>query len=238
MDMSSLMKALDLGNTVLICANCSISYSGRAESFLADGDRIIMIKSDRTLLVHQPSGSTPINYMRDGTAFRFSSDGCRSVLHCSNAKEFMNIVFNRVHFHSFHELFDGQKLQITGSERDMSLMIYNTPGLIEEGFRPLSMEEHTKFGFIDVFGFDRNNVLVVVECKRYVADPKAVDQLKRYVEKVKVTKGLSSVRGILAAPRLSPSAESMLLELGFEFRPISPPKYFERFDSKQKRLDF
>ncbi|MBI4439019.1 endonuclease NucS [Candidatus Woesearchaeota archaeon] len=237
MNPAELSNALQNGKTVMIAANCNISYSGRAESFLPDGDRIIMIKADKTLLVHQPHGSTPVNYMKEGTRYDITTEANRTLLSCRNEKEYMNIALNRIHFFRAHELSDGQKLQITGSEREMSQMIYNDPDLIEKGFRPLSTEEHTKFGFIDVFGYDQNRTLVVVECKRYAADPKAVDQLKRYADKVKHDKGLSRIRGIIAAPRLTPSAEEMLQKLGYEFRRISPPKYLEKFDSKQRRLE-
>ncbi len=238
MDVAVFNEALNSNKTIIICASCRIRYSGRAESFLDDGDRLIIIKSDRTLLVHQPSGNLPINYMREGTAFETEKEGERINIFCRNGKEFMNIDIYRIHFFNFHDLIDSGKLQITGSEKDMSMMIFDNPDMIEKGFKPLSMEEHTKFGFIDVFGFDKNNILVVVECKRYVADPKAVEQLKRYVDKIKATKGLSHVRGILACPRLTPSAEEMLKQFGFEFKSISPPKYFEKYDSSQKRLDF
>lgn len=238
MDATELMEALDSNKTIIISANCNIAYSGRAESFLADGDRIIIIKSDKTVLVHQPTGSVPINYMKEGSSFRVSSDGERVELHCTNSREFLTVRMHRVYSHDFLELSDGQKLQITGSEKDMSQMIYNNPELIEKGFRPLSMEEHTKFGFIDVFGFDVSNTLVVVECKRYSADHKAVEQLNRYVKKIKQAKGLKTVRGIIAAPRITAAAEMHIREFGFEFRRINPPKYMERFDSSQRRLEF
>lgn len=238
MEAADIKEALDTNKTIIMAANCSITYSGRAESFLADGDRIIIIKADKTLLAHQPAGSAPINYMKEGTAYKVHVHEGKIVLSCSNDREYMSLYLNRIHSFTAHELADGQKLQITGSEKDMSVMIYNNPELIEQGFMPLSMEEHTKFGFIDVFGNDKNNVLVVIECKRYTADMKAVEQLKRYVDKVKQAKGLASVRGIIAAPRLTPSAEQMLQQSGFEFRSISPPKYMEKFDSKQRRLEF
>jgi len=45
---------------------------------------------------------------------------------------------------------------------------------------------------------DTKGNLVVVECKRYGADYNAVSQLQRYVEKIKQSKGISKVRGILA----------------------------------------
>jgi len=79
-------------------------------------------------------------------------------------------------------------------------------------------------------------MLTVVECKRYNADLGAVTQLRRYVEKLMVSKGITKVRGILAAPKITPNAKQMLEDWGFEFKHIEPPKYREKFNKHQKNL--
>ena len=238
LDIAAFGEALRSNRIVVLGCACEIHYSGRAESFLGMGDRLIIIKSDKTLLIHQPAGSNPINYMKEGTSYNLSVDGGKLVLHCSNilSKEFMDVVISTVHFFEQLQLDDSAKIQLVGSERDMSDMIYNNPGLVEPGFRPLSREEHTKYGFIDVFGYDKNNTLVVIECKRYTADFKAVEQLQRYVKKIKELRGIDNVRGIVAAPEISPNALQMLRDHGFEYRKLSPPRYLERFNKDQKRL--
>ena len=63
----------------------------------------------------------------------------------------------------------------------MSRMIYENPSLVEEGLKPVSQEEQTKYGFIDVLCIDNNNILTIIECKRHNADLGAVTQLRRYV---------------------------------------------------------
>lgn len=238
-DVKAINQAIKNSKAVTIFANCSIRYSGRAESFLPLGDRIIIIKPDKTLLIHQPAGSNPINWMKEGSSHELVLDGEQGLVLKSrhiSMKEFLNTYIKKIYAAHTQELKDGQKLQLMGSESDMSDMIYNKPELIEKGFKPLNREEHTKYGFIDVFGYDKNNVLTVVECKRYAADLKAIDQLRRYVEKIKSLKGLENVRGIIAAPKISPNAENMMKDFGFEFRAIKPPKYLEEFDKKQKKL--
>ena len=52
-----------------------------------------------------------------------------------------------------------------------------------------------------------------------------------------VSKGITRVRGILAAPKITQNAEQMLKDWGFSFVPVKPPKYLEEFDKKQVRLD-
>ena len=231
-------SALEKNKAVVFSSNCEIKYSGRAESFLPAGDRVVIIKPDKTLLVHQPSGSAPVNYMKENSVHKLVMENNELFLRSKNLplKEYMDIKINSMHFVQECSMDDGERIQLSGSEKDMSDMIYSSPLMIEEGFRPLSREEHTRFGFIDVFGYDRDNNLVVVECKRYCADLKAVSQLRRYVEKVKKAKGLDNVRGILAAPKITPNAGKMLSGWGFEFRMVKPPKYHDMFDKKQKKL--
>ncbi|MBI2143112.1 endonuclease NucS [Candidatus Woesearchaeota archaeon] len=238
LDTAVFNDALNRNSVILLSCSCEIHYSGRAESFLGSGDRIIIIKSDKTLLIHQPSGSTPVNYMKEGTSCILAKEEGKLILRCHNIplKEYIDIFISKVHSFQQLQMEDSAKIQLVGSERDMSDMIYDRPDLIEPGFKPLSREEHTKYGFIDVFGYDKNNILVVVECKRYAADFRAVEQLQRYVKKIKELRGIDKVRGIIAAPEISANALQMLTDNGFEYRKIAPPKYLERFSRDQKQL--
>ncbi|MEM4240051.1 MAG: endonuclease NucS [Candidatus Woesearchaeota archaeon] len=237
---SLLNDALKRNETVVFGCTCTIRYSGRAESFLGEGDRVIVIKSDNTLLVHQPMGTAPINYMKPGTGYQAHMEENKLVLKATNIleKENIRIEIFRMHFFSSHKLKDSQAITIAGTEEDMSNMIYQNPEMIEQGFRPVSREEQTKYGFIDVLGTDKDGTLTVVECKRYSADLSAVTQLRRYVEKICASKGITKVRGIIAAPKISPNAKQMLEDWGYKFVPVKPPKYLEEFEKKQSTLDF
>jgi len=234
-----LNDALTRAETIVFSCRCTIRYSGRAESYLEKGDRVVMIKSDGALIVHQPVGNAPINYMKPGTAHGVTLESGTLTLKSSNLslKENITILADKIHFFNSHKLEDAQTIMIFGTEDDMSDMIYENPNLIEEGFKPVSQEEQTAYGFIDVLGVDRNGTLTIIECKRYSAELSAVTQLRRYVERIMVSKGITRVRGILAAPRITENAKKMLEDWGFEFKSINPPKYFEEHDKKQSRLD-
>lgn len=234
-----LQDALKRNETIVFGCTCTIRYSGRAESLLGEGDRVVMIKADNALLVHQPSGNAPINYMKPGTGYTARLDNGKLVLKATNIleKENMEITILRVHFFNAHKLQDGQAIVVAGTEEDMANMLYQNPELVESGFRPVSQEEQTVYGYIDVLGTDKDGTLTVVECKRYVADLAAVTQLRRYVEKLCASKGITKVRGILAAPKITPNAEHMLKDWGYSFVAVKPPKYLEDFDKKQQRLD-
>lgn len=234
--LEKLEKSLNSKETVIISANCSIEYSGRAESYLQAGDRIIIIKPDRNILIHQPNGNTPVNYMKSDRGHKLDVEGL-PVLKSKNKKEEIKIKLNKIFFVHTQIMKDDEKIMLKGTERDMSEKIFNNPELIEEGFKPLSQEEHTKYGFIDVFGYDSNNNLVVVECKRYTGDLKAVTQLRRYVEKIKEMKGIERVRGVLACPNISGNAKKMLEDWGYSYVKVNPPKYLEKHQKKQKKID-
>lgn len=232
-------KAIDRKETVVFSADCSVCYSGRAESHLPDGERLIIIKADSNLLVHQPKGTSPINYMKQGSTHQVVANDEGVFLESKNPllKEHMEIKLNKIHFLKTVKLEDNASLALAGSEKDMSDMIMRKPELIESGFRPVDREEQTKYGFVDVLGTDSANNLVIVECKRYIADLQAVTQLRRYVEKMISLKGIKNIRGILAAPKITPNAEQMLKDWGFEFRKVEPPNYLERHKKKQGKLD-
>lgn len=237
--LDKIKDGLKKNELLTIFANCSVVYDGRAQSFLDKGDRLIIIKRDGTLLIHQPDGNAPINYMKPKTSHSLEEESNVHLLKASNLidKEYLDLFLHTIYSVNSQKLNDSEKLQLAGSEKDMSDMLYNNPEMIEENFTPLSREEHTTYGFIDVFGLDKNKTLTIIECKRYSADLSAVTQLRRYVEKIKDAKGVKEVRGIIAAPKISSNALKMLNDWGFEFKSINPPNYLERHAKQQTCLD-
>jgi RecB family endonuclease NucS len=237
------MKALQNGiaksHCCILSANCSVRYSGRAESFLPLGDRIIFIKPDTTILLHQTSGSQPVNWMPGKTVHNvIMEDGKLSLISTRQSpSEKLKIDISKIHFINTMQMEDTETIQTVGTEKDMADMIMNNPDLISNDFKPVNQEEQTKYGFIDVMGKDKDKNLVIVECKRYNADLSAVTQLRRYVEKIKNSKGIKNVKGIVAAPKISKNALQMLNDWGFEFKKVEPPKYFEERKKSQTKLD-
>lgn len=232
-------EGIKKNETIAIGCECEVDYSGRAEAHLPIGERLIVIKADNTLLVHQPEGNAPVNYMKPETKHSVVEREGSLILQSQNSplQEYLDIKMTKVHFVNSAPLKDGQKIKIIGTEKDMSEMIYNNPSLIADDFKPLSMEEHTKYGFIDVFGYDSAKNLVIVECKRYNADLSAVTQLRRYVEKMKRLRGIETVKGIIAAPKITANALGMLEDWGFKFVAVEPPKTRERFNKDQQTLE-
>lgn len=213
---------------------CRVVYSGRAEAELDWGDRLLVIKADNTLLIHQPTMGNPINYLRPGSKIGFEDH----TISASNegSKDSILVEIDKIYECIARVLEDGKKQILAGTEAEMSDYIRDNPKLISPDFSPLSREEHTKYGFIDVFGHDRNGTLVIIECKRYAASLDAVTQLRRYVEKMMELRGTKKVTGVIAAPKITPNAEKMLTDWGYRFCVVEPPKRLEKHKKAQKRL--
>lgn len=233
-----LERAVRLREALAAFVQCEITYSGRAEAFLGRGDRVLLVKADGTVLIHQPEGSMPINYMRAGSSITIERREQHLLLTVQNAaeKSYLGVEIFRVHEAVAHRLEDGQKQDLAGNERDMSDWIRDNPGCIGKDFRPISREEQTDVGFIDVYGHDGQGRILIVECKRITASLTAVDQLRRYVERVKAIKGTQEVGGVLAAPSITPNALEMLTSWGFRYCKVDPPKRLERWSRDQKKL--
>jgi RecB family endonuclease NucS len=235
-----LFSFLKRKHSIVIMANCCINYSGRAEASLDYGDRIIIIKPDKTLLVHQPTGNNAVIYMRPGSQISIKETEQELILESTNMllHELVEIKIKNIIEISSASLIDTEKVILFGTEKDMSDYIYDHPELIDKDFNPVSREEQTKYGFIDVFGYDKSNNLVVIECKRTKAGPNAPQQLRRYIEQLAKSKGISvnNIKGIVAAPDITKNAKHMLRALGYRFKKIEPPAYLKRKKEKQGKL--
>ena len=237
---AAIEAAIGKGQVVIITGTCTVAYDGRVTSFLDSGERMIFIKQDRSVVVHKPSGVMPVNYMKERSEIEIApaSDRLALTVRSIKKKESMHVEFTRIaHLHC-QSMSDGRSIEVFGTERDMSDMIMENPSLIDPGFVPPTREEHTALGFIDVLGHDRKGNLVVVECKKLQAEYTAVMQLKRYIDRLAEARGadLSRIRGVLAAPTISPAAERYAKSLGYEYRKVNPPERNTR-DSSQSGLE-
>lgn len=199
-----------------------VEYHGRARSFLDWGERIVMIKQDGTLLVHQPTMREPINWQPAGSKTEFTAKENKLVLRSWHTKpsEKMKIVFRSLKVILVTSLRDSAKLMIAGMEADVVNQIILNPKCIEEGLRIKKREKPVKSGMIDLFGYDKNHVPVVIEVKRSLATISAVHQLRMYVNDIKHDSKDVEVRGILCAPRVPDMVKHLLSDYGLEWREI------------------
>lgn len=218
-------KAFAQRRTLIVAGKCSVDYSGRANSTLNVGERLLIIKGDGSLLVHRPVGYEPVNWQPAGSIFHVQKKSEAIEIHGIRQKprESVKVIFTDILMLSSINLVDSGEFHLHASEEDMHKAILLKPSLLEEGFKPISYEKKVEPGFVDVYGVDKNGKLVVVEVKRKTAGKEAVLQLARYIESIK-TKADRELRGVLAAPSLGKDVQRLLVTLGLEFRALDPVK--------------
>lgn len=221
---------------LLIIGNCMIDYRGRARSILDWGERIIMIKQDGNVLVHQPVLREPVNWQPTGSKTYFSIRDNQLILRSThkNPPEKMKINFKNIKLIAVTSLTDKAKLIISGMESDFVNEIVSNPNVIEEGLRINKREKSVKSGSIDLFCYDKNHVPVVIEVKRSLGNISAAQQLRMYVNDVKKDVHKAKVRGILCAPKIPDMVKKLLSDYGLEWKEVE--RHVVLADDYQKSL--
>ena len=211
-------------NIVIFAADCEVFYEGRGTSRLGRGERLIVCKPDGAVLVHRPTGYEPVNWQPPGTLITVNMKegyGLMRVVR-QRPREVLEIKIYDVKGVAAWKLRDTAVFEEGGSEKDMQQAVIKQPELIEPGLKILTAEYPVSSGFIDVLAEDSKRRLTIIELKRRKASLEAVLQLKRYVESMKKMTGRSDVRGVLAAPSISPDALKALRSLDLEFKELKP----------------
>ena len=209
--------------TVVIAGKCTVDYDGRASSKLEEGERLVIFKPDGSALIHRPKDYSPVNWQPSGSIFqtKLGNDGLVVRVFRRKERESMVITFLELQLVSVLDLVDKGEFNLYASEKEMQEAILFKPDLLEAGFRPMTKEMAVDPGFIDIIGYDQAGTLTVVEIKRVKANKKAVEQLKKYMDVIDLDKD-RSVRAILVAPEITDNGQELLVELGYEFKALSP----------------
>lgn len=227
-DMERLLQIITEGLSkrafITIMASCRVYYDGRATSRLELGDRIILIKSDGSFIIHQDRNLEPVNWQPPKTKVTASIHqgmvklkGVRR-----NPSESLEVEILNTHLASYFIGEDSESLELAGFEADMGDLIFKDPEVIEKGFRPTSREYHTPQGFIDILGKDQEGNITILELKSRKAGTNAVKQLRRYVDCFSDHK--DKVRGLLVAPSATDDAMELLENQELEFKSLKPPR--------------
>jgi RecB family endonuclease NucS len=187
------------------------------------GERLLIIKSDGSLLVHRPVGYEPVNWQPAGSVFHveIKEDGLEVHGIRQKPRESVRVTFSQIFMVSSLNLLDSGDFLLHASEDDMHRAILLKPELLEEGFKPISWEKKVEPGFVDIYGEDKNGKLVIVEVKRKTASKEAALQLAKYIEPIKA-KVNREVRAVLVAPSLGKDVQRILVTLGLEFKALDP----------------
>jgi RecB family endonuclease NucS len=190
----------------LIVARCEVRYSGRLTAFLPESTRLVMLKSDGSVLVHADAGGyKPLNWMTPPTAVEEDGDAIVVRKRAGKSEDRLEIRFLEILSDVSHEMGEAAALEKDGVERDLQEELAAQPSALGEELRLVRREWPTDIGPVDLMCRDAEAGWVAVEIKR-IATIEAVEQLARYLELIRLDPALAACRGILAAQRIRPQA--------------------------------
>ncbi|MDX6655611.1 MAG: endonuclease [Solirubrobacteraceae bacterium] len=189
----------------LIVARCEVRYSGRLNAVLPEALRLLMIKSDGSVMVHADTGGfKPQNWMTPPAVIE-ESDG-RIEVRKLKGEDKLEILISEVVSDITHDMGEAAALEKDGVERDLQEQLAAAPEWCGEGFRLVRREWPTDIGPVDLMCRDDEDGWIAVEIKR-IATIDAVEQLARYLERIRLDPAMAACRGVLAAQSIKPQAK-------------------------------
>ncbi len=210
----------------LVIARCSVDYAGKLAAHLPEANRLIMVKADGCVAIHADGGAyKPLNWMNApntvveefGDVDDGSDDADTSVhrwIVTNPKKETLTITLHEVMSDTAHELGTDPGLQKDGVEAHLQELLAASPAAIEDGLTLVRREYPTAIGPIDLVCRDETDTVVAVEVKRR-GDIDGVEQLTRYIERLKLDSSLGDIRGVFVAQVVKPQAKVLAESRGF-----------------------
>ncbi len=191
----------------LLVARCEVRYTGRLNAVLPEAVRLLILKADGSVLVHDDAGGyKPLNWMTAPTFVR--DDGDRLVVTKPRTEDVLEIRLAEVLSDVRHDMGESVALQKDGVERDLQEALAAAPSALGEELTLVKREWQTEIGPVDLMCRDTAGGWVAVEIKR-VGTIEAVEQLTRYLEFIRADPAKATCRGILAAQVLKPQAVAL-----------------------------
>jgi RecB family endonuclease NucS len=190
----------------LIVARCEVTYTGRLTAYLPESTRLLLLKADGSVLVHADAGGyKPLNWMTPPTVVE-EHDGVIVVRkRAGRSEDRLEIRLHEVLSDVEHEMGEAAGLEKDGVERDLQEALAARPETLGDGLRLERREWPTDVGPVDLMCRDADGGWVAVEVKR-IATIEAVEQLSRYLERIRLDPAKAGCRGLLAAQQLRPQA--------------------------------
>jgi RecB family endonuclease NucS len=205
----------------LIVARCEVSYLGRLTTTLPEAVRLLMLKPDGTFMVWADGGGSvkPLNWMAAPTVLEEERDdgGVLTGLLVRKRREEdrLQIRIAEVLSDVEHELDSLAGLEKEGLERELQELLADAPEWCGEGFRLVRREWPTDIGPVDLMCRDVGDEWIAIEVKR-IGTIDAVEQLARYLERIRRDPALADCRGVLAAQVIKPQARVLAGSRGIE----------------------
>ncbi len=163
----------------LLVARCEVRYSGRLNAVLPEAVRLLILKADGSVLVHDDAGGfKPLNWMTAPTSVEELGDTL--VVRKLKTEDVLEIRLAEVLSDVVHDMGESAALQKDGVERDLQEELAAAPAALGEELTLVKREWPTEVGPVDLMCRDESGEWVAVEIKR-IATIDAVEQLTRYL---------------------------------------------------------
>jgi endonuclease len=197
-----------------------VDYAGRLSAHLPLATRVLMLKSDGSVLIHSDGGSyKPLNWMSPPCTVRegVSEDGRPEwLVTAGKSDDTLRILIDEVLHDSSHELGIDPGLQKDGVEKHLQELLAEHPATLSDGLTLVRREFMTAIGPVDLMCRDADGLSVAVEIKRR-GEIDGVEQLTRYLDLLNRDPALTrkgAVRGIFAAQEIKPQARVLATDRG------------------------
>jgi RecB family endonuclease NucS len=199
----------------LMVARCEVFYTGRGSTRLAEGVRLLMIKEDGTVMLWSDGGGhsvKPLNWMTPPTVVEEDESVLVVRKRAGRSEDRLEIRLVDVLSDVSHEMGEAAALEKDGVERDLQAELAARPEVLGDGVRLVRREWPTDIGPVDLMCRE-GDAWLAVEVKR-VGTIEAVEQLSRYLERIRLDPARASCLGVLAAQRLRPQAVTLAAARG------------------------
>lgn len=164
---------------------------------------MLMVKADGCVAIHSDGGAyKPLNWM---TAPNTISELSDRWLVTNPKGESLTIELHEVLADFSHDLGLEPGLEKDGVEAHLQELLAEKPWVLEEGLVLMRREYPTDLGPVDLVATDRDGALVAIEVKRR-GDIDGVEQLTRYLDRLRQDGRGGPIRGMLVAQSISPNA--------------------------------
>ena len=198
----------------LIVARCEVTYSGRLSARLPEALRLLMLKSDGSVMVHADTGGyKPQNWMTPPTVIE--EEPGQIVVRKRGGEDQLDIRVVEVLSDVTHDMGEAAALEKDGVEAHLQELLGERPEWCGEGFRLVRREWPTDIGPVDLMCRDSDDGWVAVEIKR-IGTIDAVEQLTRYLERIRIDRSRADCRGVLAAAQIKPQARVLAESRGID----------------------
>jgi len=187
----------------LVIARCSVDYAGRLAAHLPEATRLIMVKADGCVAIHSDGGAyKPLNWMNAPN--RLVEGDTEWVVTNPNGER-LTITLHEVLSDVSEPFGVDPGLQKDGVEAHLQELLAALPAVIEHGLTLVRREYPTAIGPVDLVCRDATGQVVAIEVKRR-GDIDGVEQLVRYIERLRLDSSLGDIRGVFVAQTIKPQA--------------------------------